>query len=69
MPDHFDARETRDPAARETDLMQRLPGLVAAALQAPGWRRHLGDIDAAAIGSRAALARLPVLRKPDLIGL
>jgi phenylacetate-CoA ligase len=69
MADHFDARETRDPAAREADLMQRLPGLVAAALPAPGWRHHLGEIDPAAIDSRAALARLPVLRKPDLIAL
>ena len=69
MPDHFDARETRDPSAREADLMQRLPGLVEAALQAPGWRRHLGDIDPASVRSRAALAALPVLRKGDLIGL
>ncbi len=69
MADHFDARETRDPAAREADLMQRLPGLIAAALDAPGWRRHLGAIDAGSINSRAALARLPVLRKGDLIGL
>ena len=69
MPDHFDARETRDPAAREADLMQRLPGLLEAALAAPGWRRHLGGIDPQAIDSRAALARLPVLRKPDLIRL
>ncbi|MDZ7653609.1 MAG: AMP-binding protein [Burkholderiaceae bacterium] len=69
MPDHFDARETRDPAAREADLLQRLPGLIEAVLAAPGWRQHLGAIDAQAITSRAALARLPVLRKPDLIGL
>ena len=69
MADHFDARETRDPAAREADLMQRLPALVAAALQAPGWRHQLGDIDPAGITSRAALARLPVLRKSELIAL
>jgi len=69
MPDHFDARETRDPASREADLLQRLPGLVAAAREAPGWRQHLGDVEPHAITSRAALARLPVLRKPDLIGL
>jgi hypothetical protein len=65
MPDHFDARETRDPAAREADLLQRLPGLIDAALAGPGWRQHLGAIDARAITSRAALARLPVLRKPN----
>jgi len=66
---HFDARETRDPDERERDLAARLPALVAAALRAPGWRRHLGDVDPRAIDSRAALARLPVLRKGDLIGL
>lgn len=67
--DYFDARETQDPAARERDLAARLPALLQAALTAPGWRAHLGDIDPLAIGSRAALARLPVLRKGDLIGL
>jgi phenylacetate-CoA ligase len=67
--EHFDARETRDPEQRERELAARLPGLVAAALRAPGWRRHLGDVDPRAVDSRAALARLPVLRKGDLIAL
>src|SRR6266446_4961971 len=69
MSDHFDALETRDPAARERDLMRRLPQLIAAGLRAPGWRRHLGALDPTNIESRAALARLPVLRKSDLIAL
>jgi phenylacetate-CoA ligase len=66
MPQHFDSRETRDPRQRELDLMGHLPGLVANALKAPGWRQHLGAIDPAAIATRAALARLPVLRKSEL---
>lgn len=65
----FDARETQDPALRECDLAARLPELVRAALAAPGWRAHLGDIDPRAIDSRAALAKLPLLRKGDLIEL
>ncbi len=65
----FDAREARAPAEREADLLRRLPGLVATALRAPGWRRHLGEVDPRSIASREALARLPVLRKADLIGL
>lgn len=69
MAEFFDALETRDPEERERDLAARLPGLVAAALRAPGWRRHLGDVDPREIDSRAALARLPVLRKADLIAL
>ena len=67
MDDHFDALETRSADEREADLNARLPGLVAAALQAPGWRSQLGEVDARAIDSRAALARLPVLRKGDLV--
>jgi phenylacetate-CoA ligase len=65
--EHFDARETIDPAAREADFAQRLPTLVQAALATPGWRAHLGDIDPRSINSRAALAKLPVLRKSRLI--
>lgn len=69
MPQHFDSRETRDPRQRELDLMGHLSGLVANALKAPGWRKHLGDLDAAEIRTRAALARLPVLRKSELPAL
>ena len=66
MTQHFDSRETRDPRQRELDLMGHLPGLIAKALKAPGWRQHLGDIDPADIVTRADLARLPVLRKSEL---
>ena len=69
MAHHFDALETRAVEAREADLAARLPALVAAALKAPAWRRHLGDIDARTIDSRAALARLPLLRKSELVGM
>ncbi len=64
----FDDRDTWDPAAREAALLARLPALVAAAQQAPGWARHLAA-DPAAITSRAALATLPILRKSDLPAL
>ena len=67
MSEHFDARETRDPAARERDLALRLPLLIASALRAPGWRKHLGPIDPMSINSRAALAHLPLLRKSALV--
>jgi phenylacetate-CoA ligase len=66
---HFDGRETRDAQVREDDLMARLPLLMQAALSAPGWRRHLGSLDPRAVRTRADLARLPVLRKADLIAL
>jgi phenylacetate-CoA ligase len=66
MTQHFDSRETRDPRQRELDLMGHLPGLIAKALKAPGWRQHLGDVNPAEIVTRADLARLPVLRKSEL---
>jgi phenylacetate-CoA ligase len=69
MTHHLDNRETRDPRQRELDLMGHLPGLLARALKSPGWKRHLGDIDPTQINSRAALARLPVMRKGALPAL
>ena len=69
MTGHLDARETRDPAARERELLARLPALVESALRARGWQQHLGAIDPRAIDSRAALAQLPLLRKSELTRL
>jgi phenylacetate-CoA ligase len=69
MAEHYDEHERRDPAAREAALFARLPAVIEAALRAPGWETHLGAIDPTGIASRAALARLPVLRKSDLPSL
>jgi phenylacetate-CoA ligase len=69
MSDHYDALETRDPAEREADLFSRLPDVLRKAMAAPGYAERLKGIDAAGITSRAALARLPVLRKSDLPAL
>jgi phenylacetate-CoA ligase len=67
--EHHDPLETRVPQAREADLFARLPAVLEAALATPGYGAHLGNIDPAAVTSREALARLPVLRKADLPGL
>ncbi len=64
--DHYDARETRDPAEREREMFGRLPAVIAAAMAAPAWRAHLGAVDASSVTSRAALAALPVMRKSAL---
>ncbi len=66
MADTLDSLETRDPAQRERDLMQRLPRLVARAQGTPGWARILHGVQAGDIASRAALAQLPVTRKSGL---
>jgi phenylacetate-coenzyme A ligase PaaK-like adenylate-forming protein len=69
MPNYFDSLETRDPSARERDLFARLPARIAHAMTAPGWAKHLAGIDPKSITGRAALAKLPLLRKSALLGL
>jgi phenylacetate-CoA ligase len=67
--EHFDARETRNADEREAELFGRLPGVLAAALQAPAYAERLAGIDPATVSDRAALACLPILRKSDLPAL
>lgn len=70
MDTYFDGLETRDPAAREDELFQRLPAFLATAVaQAPGLARWLDGVDPAGVADRAALAKLPVLRKSELLEL
>ena len=70
MSEFFDARETRDPAQREQDLLTRLPAvLTQAAAQAPAIARQLDRIDPRALNTRAALATVPVIRKTQLLEL
>ena len=69
MLDHYDALETRDPAEREAAQSATLSDFIGRAMAAPGWARHLAGVDAASVTSRAALARLPLLRKADLVAL
>jgi phenylacetate-CoA ligase len=70
VSDFFDALETRDPDAREAALMAALPTQVAYAQRhAPAFAALLQGVDAASVSSRAALARLPVIRKSELQAL
>ncbi|MCR6737092.1 MAG: AMP-binding protein [Afipia sp.] len=69
MTNHYDALETRPPADRNADLFARLPDVVQAAMAAPGHAARFKGLDPATINSRAALAKLPVLRKSDLPAL
>ena len=67
-PDPYDALETRSPDAREHALMHALALQVAhAQAAAPAFAASLAGIDAAQVTTRAALARLPVLRKHELL--
>lgn len=69
MPDFCDELEGLDPAERERRLFRALPKQIARAMKAPGWAAHLSGVDADAVTSRAALARLPVMRKSDIAEL
>lgn len=66
--DYHDKRETRPQSEREADLFARLPAQIAhAKANAPAFARLLADVDPAAVTSREALARLPVIRKSELL--
>jgi phenylacetate-CoA ligase len=69
MSEHYDKLETRDPAERESGQFARLPDILARSMAAPGWARHLAGVDPKSVTSRAALAKLPVLRKSDIAAL
>ena len=67
---YYDSLETRDPAVREADLMDKLRSQLAHAKQASTYYAHvLAGIDPAACDSRQALAALPLTRKRELIEL
>ena len=63
----YDALETRSRDERDAALARALPAQIAhAKTHAPAMAERLRDVDAASITTRAALARLPVLRKTEL---
>ena len=68
--EYYDDLETRTPEAREAALMAALAAQVANAKSRTAWYGRLfKDVEPRALASRAALAKLPVTRKHDLIGL
>jgi phenylacetate-CoA ligase len=67
LGEYYDPLETRDPEAREAELFTHLPELIALASSSPGWAEQLAGIDPRAVTSRAGLAKIPVLRKSELM--
>ena len=66
--EHYDHLETRAPADREAQLLAALPAQVAHAQgNTAAFAQILAGVDASQIRSRAALARLPVIRKHELL--
>ena len=65
--EYFDALETRSSEERDIALAAALEAQVAHAMtNAPFFVEWLKDVDPTTVTSRAALARLPILRKADL---
>jgi phenylacetate-CoA ligase len=70
MAEFYDALETRPSAQREAEFFARLKAVLAnAKAQAPYWRQTLDGVEPARIADRAALAKLPVTRKSELMDL
>ncbi|GFZ89079.1 phenylacetate--CoA ligase [Elstera cyanobacteriorum] len=68
MTQFFDALETDAPDTRAARLYGQLPGLITAAkAKAPAFARALAGVEAGVVTDAAALARLPLIRKSDLI--
>jgi len=68
MTDFYDSLETRDPAQREAALLAALPRQIAhAQAAAPAFATLLKGVDATQVTSREALAKLPVIRKSELL--
>ena len=68
MREFFDDLETRAPAEREAALMAALPRQIAHAQAcSTAMGEILTGVDAVGVTSRAALARLPVTRKSELL--
>lgn len=65
---YFDERETRDPAERERSLYQRLAAQIEFAKSgAPAYASLLEGVDPGSVTDAGALARLPVVRKSELL--
>ncbi len=69
MAEHYDQLEIRSPTTREREQFGQMPAVITHAVSASGWAKCLSGIDAKAVNSRAALAKLPVLRKADIAAL
>lgn len=66
--EYFDELETRDPELREAAQFDALAEQIAnAKANAPGLAEHLAKIDPFDVRDRKALAKLPILRRNDLI--
>jgi phenylacetate-CoA ligase len=70
LREYFDTLETRSPEARERAQLAALPARIALAKsRTTAYAQIFADFNPASITTRAALARLPVTRKSELLEL
>jgi len=67
VSDFFDARETRDPAARAAQQFEKLRAQIAHAKTTPHFADVLADVAPEALTDLADLAKLPVTRKAEVL--
>ena len=67
MSRYFDDLETRTQEQRAASLAEALPKQIARAKSLPGYAAALADVDPVKVVSADELAKLPVLRKSDLV--
>src|SRR5215472_1338322 len=68
MSEHFDTLETRDPEERERSQLAALREQLAhAKANTAAYAQLLAGVDTSKIISRAVLAKLPVVRKSELL--
>ena len=68
MQAHYDTLETRGAEQREAEQFAELREILDFALpRAPGLARQLEGVDLGELKDRSALAKLPILRKADLV--
>ena len=68
MPEHFDELETRPHEIREAKTFSSFPDFLTDIMsRIPAWKSRFSDVDVSKINSRKALAKLPVMRKPELM--
>ena len=70
MGDHYDDLEVREPGRREAETFAALRAQMALAkAKAPYWASVLADIGPEDLSDRSDLAKLPVVRKSDLMAV
>ncbi len=68
MTEHLDRYETRPPHSRDVELFRNLRGMISVARpRAAALRKQVRGIDLSTIKTRSDLARIPIIRRSELL--